>query len=82
MGGETGRHVPLAGSIAATAGMGGYVAAMTHAGINASILDAFTSQGLLGWASAALLLGGVAVWSAGNFTALQDLAEMPRQNGR
>jgi hypothetical protein len=70
----------LLGSMFTVAGMVGYIVAMTRAGVNASVLDAFTTQNLLGSASAAALLIGVVVWFSGNLSALQDLAQVPGKN--
>jgi hypothetical protein len=81
MNGERGRYAILAGWLITMAGIVGYIVAMSRAGANASMLDAFTSQGLLGWVSAALLAGGVVIWFVGNFAALQDLKQVPGEDG-
>ncbi len=74
---EKGGYEILAGWLITMAGIVGYIVAMNRAGASASMLDAFTSEGLLGWGSAVLLVCGVGVWFVGNFTALRDLARMP-----
>lgn len=78
---ERGRYEILAGWLITMAGIVGYIVAMSRAGVNASMLDAFTNQGLLGWGSAALLIGGVGIWFVGNLAALRDLSRMPDGNG-
>jgi hypothetical protein len=75
MNGETRRREILTGVVLAIAGMSCYIPAMTRAGANAGILDAFTSQGLLGGISATLLLAGVGLWCQGSWAALDHLAE-------
>lgn len=77
---EKGRYEILAGWLITMTGIVGYIVAMSRAGNNASMLDAFTNQGLLGWGSAALLIGGVGIWFVGNLTALRDLSRMPDGN--
>ncbi len=67
-------HSILLGSLFALGGMAGYVASLMRAGTNASPLDGFAGQSLLGSASAAALVIGVLLWFLGNLSALQDLA--------
>ncbi len=55
-----------------------YIAAIGHTGDNALMLDAFIKQGALGWASAALLIGGVVMWFAGGLACLRFLPRTPR----
>lgn len=74
---EWGRRAILAGWIITMIGVVGYVFAMMRAGEEAGILEALVSQGLLGWGSAVLLLGGVGTWIAGNLAFIRDLADLP-----
>ncbi len=67
-------HSILLGSLFALGGMAGFIASMIRAGTNATLLDGFAGQSLLGSASAAALLIGVLLWLSGNLFALQDLA--------
>ena len=75
---EWGRKAILSGWILAMAGVVGYVFAMLRAPQDAGLLEALFSQGFLGWASAVLLLGGVATWLAGNLAFLRQVLEDPR----
>ncbi len=74
--GEQGRRLILMGWLVTMVGIVCYIVAMSRAGESASILDAFTHQGLLGWVSALLLVGGVAIWFVGNFACLHDMARL------
>lgn len=78
---EWGRRAILAGWIITMLGVVGYVFAMMRAGEDAGILQALASQGLLGWGSAVLLLGGVGTWIAGNLAFIRDLADLPPSGG-
>lgn len=75
--GERGRRAILAGWLITMLGIVAYIVAMSRAGEHASILDAFSNTGLLGWFSAALLATGVIVWFLGNIDCLDALAEIP-----
>lgn len=74
---EWGRKAILAGWVVTMVGVVGYCFAMMRAGHQAGVLDALTTQGLLGWGSAALLVGGVALWLAGNLAFLRETMELP-----
>lgn len=63
---ETARCAILAGWAIALLGVTCYVIAATQAGAGTDIMDALTGQGVIGWASMALLLGGIAIWLFGN----------------
>ena len=58
-------------------GVVGYCFAMMQADQNAGLLEALFSQGWLGWASAVLILGGVATWLAGNYAFVREVVELP-----
>ena len=77
---EWGRKAILAGWIIAMAGVVGYVFAMLRAPQDASLLEALFSQGFLGWASAVLLLGGVATWLAGNMAFFRTVLDDSRSD--
>ena len=74
---DWGRKAILAGWIITMAGVVGYCFAMLRADQNTGLLEALFSQGFLGWASAVLLLGGVATWIAGNLAFFRDVVEEP-----
>ena len=77
---EWGRKAILAGWILAMAGIVGYVFAMLRAPQDTGLLQALFSQGFLGWASAVLLLGGVATWLAGNLAFFRQVLDEPRED--
>jgi hypothetical protein len=78
---EWGRKAILAGWIITMLGAVGYVWAIMRAGAGeeTTLLTALFSQGLLGWGSAVLMLGGVATWLAGNFSFMKEVVELPER---
>lgn len=75
--GERGRRAILAGWLVTMLGIVTYIVAMSRAGEHASVTDAFSNTGLLGWGSAALLAVGIVVWFVGNLDCLDALAKIP-----
>ena len=77
---EWGRKAILAGWIITMLGAVGYVWAIMRAGAGeeTTLLQALFSQGILGWGSAVLLLGGVATWLAGHFAFMKEVVELPK----
>jgi len=75
--GERGRRAILAGWLISMLGIVAYIVAMSRAGEHASIMDAFSNTGLLGWCAAALLAAGVIIWFVGNIDCLDALAKIP-----
>jgi hypothetical protein len=78
---EWGRKAILAGWIITMIGVVGYVFAMLRADEQSGLLEALFSQGFLGWASAVLLLGGIATWLAGNLAFFRAAIDEPRDEG-
>lgn len=76
---EWGRKAILAGWIITMVGVVGYVLAMLRADQDAGLLEALFTQGVLGWGSAILLMGGVATWLAGNFAFVREVVELPNE---
>lgn len=74
---EWGRKAILSGWIITMAGVVGYCFAMLRAPQDSGLLQALFSQGFLGWASAVLLLGGVATWLVGNLSFFRAAVEEP-----
>lgn len=72
---DWGRKAILAGWIITMVGVVGYIFAMLRADQDAGLPEALFSQGFLGWASAVLLLGGVATWLAGNLAFFRTVVE-------
>lgn len=69
----------LAGGLITMLGIAAYIVAIGRTGEDALMLDAFIKQGALGWASAALLIGGVVMWFAGGLACLRSLSRTPRE---
>lgn len=72
---ERGRKLILWGWVAAMVGVTAYCRATFLTGADAELLDAVTRTGLLGWASAVLMLGGIGLWLAGNLIYLREVME-------
>jgi uncharacterized protein HemX len=72
---EWGRKAILAGWVAATLGIVGYVYVLIQAGEQTAVLDALRNAGLIGFASALLLAGGVAIWLAGNIALMRAMVD-------
>lgn len=70
--GERGRLLILWGWFAAMLGAAGYCRALFDLGGDADLLDAVTRTGPLGWVSAALVVGGIGLWLAGNLVYLRE----------
>ena len=78
---EWGRKAILAGWLLAMIGIIGYIYTMLRAGDEAGILEAISRAGALGWASAGLLVLGVATWLAGNVALMNALVDSDDETG-
>lgn len=78
---EWGRQMILWGWIATMAGVGCYCRAILTLAPEADFLDTFTHAGPLGWASALLMGGGVALWLSGNLRYLKEAMDAPAPGG-
>jgi hypothetical protein len=79
---EWGRKAILAGWIITMIGIVGYCFVMMRAPQDTGLLEALFSQGILGWASAVLILGGVATWVAGNYAFVREVVELPEHEAK
>jgi hypothetical protein len=67
----------LWGWVSTMAGIACYCRAIFSLGPDAEIMDAVMKAGALGWLSALLSIGGIAMWMGGNLIYLMDAVHTP-----
>lgn len=72
---ERGRRWILSGWLISMIGVIGYCRAMFAVGPQAEFAEMLQQAGLQGWASLALIAGGVALWVMGNMFYFKDIVD-------